>query len=116
MRFIILLSIVLIAFDVTKIRRIKQALFISAPLICCYNYTSYYIGPQCLRFYSVSKNEPSNVFNNAKFPMTPIFLFDMLVTKVVAASITQNWTVQRQDEYGFSSVACDQTIEQTLNR
>jgi hypothetical protein len=48
--------------------------------------------------------------------MTRIFLFDILVSKVVAASITQNWTVQRQDEYGFSSVACDQTIEQTLNR
>jgi hypothetical protein len=48
--------------------------------------------------------------------MTRIFLFYILVTKVVAASITQNWTVQRQDEYGFSSVACDQTIEQTLNR
>ena len=47
--------------------------------------------------------------------MTRVFLFYMLVTKVVAASITQNWTVQRQDEYGFSSVVCDQTIEQTLN-
>ena len=46
-----------------------------------------------------------------------IFLFfSMLITKVVAASIAQNWTVQRQDQYGFSSVACDQTIEQTLNR
>ena len=49
--------------------------------------------------------------------MRRIFLFlYMLVTKVVAASIAQNWTVQRQDQYGFSSVACDQTIEQTLNR
>ena len=30
--------------------------------------------------------------------------------------IIHNWTVQRQSEYGFSSVACDQTIEQTFNR
>jgi hypothetical protein len=30
--------------------------------------------------------------------------------------ITHNWTVQRQSEYGFSSIACDQTIEQTFNR
>ncbi|ESO90891.1 hypothetical protein LOTGIDRAFT_163778 [Lottia gigantea] len=26
------------------------------------------------------------------------------------------WTVQRQTRYGFSAVACDQTIEQTVNR
>jgi hypothetical protein len=26
------------------------------------------------------------------------------------------WTVQRQQNHGFSSVACDMTIEQTLNR
>ena len=26
------------------------------------------------------------------------------------------WTVQRQSTYGFSSVAADQAIEQTLNR
>ena len=26
------------------------------------------------------------------------------------------WTVQRQQKYGFSSMACDQTIEQTCNR
>ncbi|CAB4002634.1 Hypothetical predicted protein [Paramuricea clavata] len=26
------------------------------------------------------------------------------------------WTVQRQQKYGFSSIACDQTIEQTCNR
>ena len=32
--------------------------------------------------------------------MRRIFLFlYMLVTKVVAASIAQNWTVQRQDQY-----------------
>ncbi|XP_065671561.1 uncharacterized protein LOC136089469 [Hydra vulgaris] len=30
--------------------------------------------------------------------------------------LVQNWTVQRQDKYGFSSVPCDQTIEQTFNR
>ena len=34
----------------------------------------------------------------------------------VAAHISENWTVQRQKNYPFSSIACDQTIEQTLNR
>ncbi|XP_028417357.1 uncharacterized protein LOC114541751 [Dendronephthya gigantea] len=34
----------------------------------------------------------------------------------VAHNISNNWTVQRQDRYSFSGVACDQTIEQTLNR
>ncbi|XP_028410207.1 uncharacterized protein LOC114532809 [Dendronephthya gigantea] len=34
----------------------------------------------------------------------------------VAVNISQNWTVQRQENYSFSSIACDQTIEQTLNR
>jgi hypothetical protein len=33
----------------------------------------------------------------------------------VAANIADNWTVQRQNEYAFSSVACDQTIGKTLN-
>ena len=31
-------------------------------------------------------------------------------------ALTHNWTVQRQSTYGFSSIACDQTIEQTFNR
>ena len=31
-------------------------------------------------------------------------------------AITHNWTVQRQTTYGFSSIAYDQTIEQTFNR
>ncbi|XP_046860781.1 uncharacterized protein LOC124454010 [Xenia sp. Carnegie-2017] len=30
--------------------------------------------------------------------------------------LRHQWTVQRQQNYGFSSVACDMTIEQTLNR
>eukprot|EP00794_Sanderia_malayensis_P020892 gene20892-22943_t len=34
----------------------------------------------------------------------------------IAANIKDNWTIQRQDSYGFSSIVCDQTIEQTLNR
>ena len=34
----------------------------------------------------------------------------------IATNIEENWTVQRQERYGFSSIACDQTIEQTLNR
>ena len=32
------------------------------------------------------------------------------------SDIVHNWTVQRQCEYGLSSIACDQTIEQTFNR
>ena len=30
--------------------------------------------------------------------------------------VMENWTCQRQDRYGFSSTACDQTMEQTFNR
>ena len=30
--------------------------------------------------------------------------------------IKENWTVQRQNRYGFSAVPCDMTIEQTANR
>lgn len=30
--------------------------------------------------------------------------------------LRDHWTVQRQQNHGFSSVACDITIEQTLNR
>ena len=28
----------------------------------------------------------------------------------------ENWTSQRQDCHGFSSTACDQTMEQTFDR
>ena len=34
----------------------------------------------------------------------------------IAENIKDNWTVQRQNRYAFSGVACDQTIEQTLNK
>jgi hypothetical protein len=34
----------------------------------------------------------------------------------VAENIEDNWTVQRQKDRQFSSVPCDQTIEQTLNK
>ena len=34
----------------------------------------------------------------------------------ISSNIAKKWTVQRQSNYGFSSVACDQTIEQTLIR
>jgi hypothetical protein len=34
----------------------------------------------------------------------------------VAEHIADNWTVQRKKDSNFSSVPCDQTIEQTLNR
>ena len=30
--------------------------------------------------------------------------------------VTQNWTCQCQNRYGFSSTACDQVMEQTFNR
>lgn len=33
-----------------------------------------------------------------------------------AEQLEENWTVQRQTSYGFSSIACDQVIEQTANR
>ena len=31
-------------------------------------------------------------------------------------SVRGSWTVQRNDHHGFTSVACDQAIEQTVNR
>ena len=34
----------------------------------------------------------------------------------VIEELSQQWTVQRQGSHGFSSVACDMAIEQTLNR
>ena len=34
----------------------------------------------------------------------------------VAENIKDNWTVQRQKIRSFSSLACDQTIEQTVNK
>ena len=39
------------------------------------------------------------------------FLIAMLITVVcldVAVNISENWTVQRQQNYPFSSIACDQ--------
>ena len=47
--------------------------------------------------------------------MSPLFMFFYNSCGDVAANIADNWTVQRQNEYAFSSVACDKTIEQTLN-
>ena len=35
---------------------------------------------------------------------------------VFLVGIRQEFAVQRQDNHGFSAVACDQTIEQTANR
>ena len=34
----------------------------------------------------------------------------------VAENIGENWTVQRHPNQAFSSVPCDQTIEQTFNK
>ncbi|XP_028391978.1 uncharacterized protein LOC114516648 isoform X2 [Dendronephthya gigantea] len=34
----------------------------------------------------------------------------------ILGDLRQQWTVQRQQNHGFSSIACDMTIEQTLNR
>ena len=36
--------------------------------------------------------------------------------KGVVEDLSQQWTVQRQSNHGFSSVACDMAIEQTINR
>ena len=33
-----------------------------------------------------------------------------------SAEMELQWTVQRQQNHGFSLIACDQTIEQTCNR
>ena len=33
----------------------------------------------------------------------------------VVEEVSQQWTVQRQGSHGFSSVACDMAIEQTLS-
>ena len=53
-------------------------------------------------------------FKNGMFCMT-IWFCNFILTGLYEELAT-NWTVQRQDQYGFSSVACDMTIEQTLNR
>lgn len=34
----------------------------------------------------------------------------------ILPELSSNFSVQRQDNHGFSAVACDQTIEQTINR
>lgn len=44
-------------------------------------------------------------------PTTHAETFDAMSTKG-----HWTWTVQRQDHYAFSSIACDQAIEQTINR
>ena len=44
------------------------------------------------------------------------FVFIYIYILDTASHIESTWTVQRNSEYGFSSIACDQTIEQTLNR
>ena len=36
--------------------------------------------------------------------------------KGAVEDLSQQWTVQRQSNHGFSSVACDMAIEQTINR
>ena len=43
--------------------------------------------------------------------MSSLFMFFYNSCGDVAANIADNWTLQRQNEYAFSSVACDQTIE-----
>ena len=56
----------------------------------------------------------SSVGNACCIPKFSITLFFNFLD--VSFNIATNWTVQRQSNYGFSSVACDQTIEQMLNR
>jgi hypothetical protein len=41
---------------------------------------------------------------------------DKVYFKGVVEDLSQQWTVQRQSNHGFSSVACDMAIEQTINR
>lgn len=51
------------------------------------------------------------------------FLFDnyiifhiVLISIGILPEISSNFAVQRQNNHGFSAVACDKTIEQTANR
>jgi hypothetical protein len=46
-----------------------------------------------------------------RYLFAPFFPFLALLR-----DLRDRWTVQRQQNHGFSSVACDMTIEQTLNR
>ena len=34
----------------------------------------------------------------------------------ILPELSSNFAIQRQNDHGFSAVACDQTIEQTVNR
>ena len=34
----------------------------------------------------------------------------------ILPKLSSNFAIQRQNDHGFSAVACDQTIEQTVNR
>ena len=43
-------------------------------------------------------------------------MYFLSVLTDIVAGIKTNWTVKRQNNYGFANVACDQTIEQTFNR
>ena len=45
-----------------------------------------------------------------------LFLLSLSIFSDTTSHIASTWTVQRNSEFGFSSIACDQTIEQTLNR
>ena len=40
----------------------------------------------------------------------------LLIFQGASTELGLNWTVQRQKNYGFSSIASDQAIEQTCNR
>ena len=42
----------------------------------------------------------------------------MLVMLIIGVltELSSNFSVQRQNDHGFSAVSCDQTIEQTVNR
>ena len=55
----------------------------------------------------------SNNFVTINGAISSFFQFFLLD---VAQNIEENWTVQRKTNQAFSSVPCDQTIEQTFNK
>lgn len=44
-----------------------------------------------------------------------LFMINFRILDAVE-NLKAHWTVQRQERYGFSSIACDQAIVQTANR
>lgn len=71
------------------------------------------------RFFSHDKtlSRPLNIWVASYHSYLPnAYLGILLVYSGALQGVVENWTCQRQDRYGFSSTACDQTMEQTFNR